>query len=92
MPGKLFDGRAKENAKNGVPQNSRGYCEGMLYRTTGTETTAPKSNNPHQTGSEIATAWDAGWDAAESVKGGTITRDIAGPCANSGLSVAADTP
>lgn len=89
MPGKLYDGRDKSNAKNGVPQHAKGFCEGMAYRASGTETTRPKSNNPHQSGSELAAAWDNGWDTAESAKGSTLTREIAQNCSMGDVTVAA---
>lgn len=89
MPGKQYDGRDLGDAKNGVTNNSRAYCEGMEYRTTGTAAAKPITDNPHQSGSEAATAWAAGWTVADGKAEGTLTRDEAGPCALGGVAVPA---
>ncbi len=88
MPGKLYDGRDVTTVKNGVPQNSKAYCEGALYRTQDTAANHPKTDNPHQSGSELATAWDAGWDLADTYAGSTIPGGgVEGPCALEGIAV-----
>lgn len=89
MPGKQYDGRGLDEAKNGVTNNSKAYCEGMQYRTTGTAAAKPITDNPHQAGSEAETAWDAGWNAADAKAAGTLTRAEAGPCALGGVAVPA---
>ena len=89
MAGKMYDGRDVTTARNGVPNNSKAYCEGMWYRAGDTALNRPKVNNPHQPGSEAATAWDAGWDVADAAGGGQLGKDEAGPCGGAGTAVLA---
>lgn len=55
MAGSFCAGQDATDAKNGVIQNSKAYCEGALARSLEVTPT-----NPHVAGSEAATAWDAG--------------------------------
>lgn len=89
MAGQLCDGRLATDAKNGVIQNSKAYCEGMSYRASDTALNAPITDNPHESGSEAADAWDAGWTVADDAAGGAIDKDSAGCCAAAGLAVSA---
>ena len=81
--------RCDGSTNNPKLKESKAYCEGMLYRTTGTLLVSPKANNPHLAGTPEADAWDRGWDAAETASGGTITAAIAGCCGTIGLIVEA---
>lgn len=72
MPGKLCTGTPRANAGAGTLRNSKAYCEGMQYRSEGTEVGKPDTDNPHSDGSEAATAWYAGWDFANFAAGGAI--------------------
>lgn len=67
MAGKLCFGEPTNNAAK--VRNSKSFCEGRYYRALGTETTHPKEDNPHEAGTEAATAWDLGWDDAEAGTG-----------------------
>ena len=82
MPGKLCTGAASNNAGN--LKNSKAYCEGIMYRASGTLLTRPIVSNPHEAGSEAAAAWDLGWTLAEANSGGTVDRTEAGCCAVTG--------
>ena len=55
MAGSYCDGRDATEAKNGVIQNSRAYCEGYLARSIETVPT-----NPHEADSEANVAFAAG--------------------------------
>ena len=84
MPGQLCTGTT---IKNGTIRDSKAFCEGMAYRTTGSAVAAPKANNPHAAGSDAAIAWDNGWDIADAAGGSTIGDAFC--CALRGASVPA---
>ena len=60
--------------------NSKAYCEGMLYRTTGNAITASIDGNPHVAGSPDGDAWDRGWTKAQESAGGNIPKSDMGCC------------
>lgn len=72
MAGQISFGSDYANAGAGRIRDGRAYAEGVLYRVSGTTASRPKANNPLESGSAAANAWDAGWDLAEANKGGTI--------------------
>lgn len=72
MAGKLCFGSDYNNAGAGHIRSSVAFCEGVAYRASGTALAAPKTDNPHVSGSEAADAWDAGWDAADADAGGAF--------------------
>lgn len=79
MAGKQCTGAATNNAA--LPHQSRAFCEGLEYRSGGTLVQRPATGNPHDgTGSEAETAWDAGWAAAEAVKGVSAVAHADAPC------------
>jgi len=84
----MCDGSSLKNA-NSV--NSKAYCEGMAYRTTGLQPDVPITDNPHAAGSDAANAWDKGWTVADAHSGdaGGIKASAAGCCAVVGLLVPA---
>lgn len=84
MPGQLCDGHALRTAKS---KDSKAYCAGMAYRASGYGDAVPVTDNPHESGSDAAVAWAAGWDAADAKVGGTMTQAEMGCC-----SVVADIP
>ena len=81
MSGQLCSGHA---LKNGVPNNSKAYCEGMAHRATGTALEAPVTDNPHIAGSDAAVAWAAGWTVADDAAGGAIATADQGCCVVTG--------
>ncbi len=86
MPGKFCNGVPTDQPM--VPE-SRAFCEGMLYRTTGSAIAAPITDNPYSTTSRPVekAAWDNGWNAADSYSGGPIVD--AGCCGVLGVTVPA---
>ena len=82
MP-KLCDG----TIENPTLKESRAFCEGMIYRTTGTENTAPSIDNPHPAGSADGAAWARGWDVANTLVSSVITDEAGGCCGTVGLGV-----
>lgn len=79
MAGKLCFGSTYNNAGAARIQDSKAFCEGAAYRATDTALNAPITDNPHESGSEAADAWDAGWTAADGAAGGEL--GIVGCCA-----------
>jgi hypothetical protein len=78
MAGKLCTGATTNNAYN--PDASKAFSEGMYHRAQGTAAAYPITDNPHDgTGSEDETAWDAGWNVANSAAPGAISQTDA-PC------------
>ena len=77
MPGNLCDGHT---GRNGKVKDSKAYCEGMAYRQSGIGTDVPVTDNPHEAGSDAATAWDAGWNAADAYSDGVMPQDAMGCC------------
>lgn len=72
MAGKLCFGQVRNNAGAGHISQSKAYCEGAKWRAQGTALAFPKTDNPHEAGSEDAEAWDLGWDVAQAAAGGTL--------------------
>lgn len=89
MPGKLYDGRDVTTAKNGVPNNSRAFCDGALYRCGDTAANRPITDVTkfHQAGSEAATAWEAGWNLTDGYAGSVVPINVEGPCGLRGKAV-----
>ena len=85
MPGSFCNGVTTDQPM--VPE-SRAYCEGMHYRTTGGALAVPITDNPYSSTSRPVEkdAWDRGWTYADGA-GGTITDG--GCCGLRGVSVPA---
>ncbi len=62
-------------------RESRAFCEGVQYRASGTSAAKPLSDNPHETGSDAADAWQTGWVQAQSDSGTTMIASDAPCCA-----------
>ena len=88
MAGKMCFGSTYNNAGAGHLRSSKAFCEGIEYRTGGTAVARPKADNPHQSGSDAADAWDTGWDIAQAAAGGSVTPSSA-PCCAVGGTIAA---
>lgn len=72
------------------PENAQAFCEGMAFRTTGTEITAPITANPFAADpeGELELAWEEGWNSANNAAGGTIPSQVAQNCPLTGATVA----
>jgi len=77
MSGKAYSGQKDNNAGN--TQNSRAFCEGLTVRTDTSGSTI--GDNPHESGSEAADAWDRGWTVGQAAAGTTIDPADAPNCA-----------
>ena len=78
MAGKMCTGSVGGNAAS--PHQSRAFCEGVTFRSSGTAAAKPITGNPHDgLGSEAETAWDAGWTAADDAAGSTLTGTCCAP-------------
>ena len=83
MPGKQCSGQKDNNAGN--VRNSKAYCEGIIYRASGTGVAKPKEDDPHVAGSEASDAWLRGWNVADTSAGGEVQEDWLGCCASVGI-------
>jgi len=78
MAGKLCTGATTNNAF--LPRESKAFSEGLYYRYGGTAAARPITGNPYDgDGSQLETAWDAGWTVADTASPGAITPSDA-PC------------
>jgi len=79
MAGKMCFGSKYNNAGSGHLKSSKAYCEGIDHRiaTNG----ASIDDNPHESGSEAAAAWDFGWSAAQESSAGTLPKTEGMCCA-----------
>ena len=73
MAGQMSFGSTYGNAGAGRIRDCLAYGEGVIYRASGTVLSVPVTNNPHESGSESADAWDAGWTLADDNAGFEIS-------------------
>jgi len=75
MAGQMCSGHV---LKNGVPNESKAYCEGMSHRiaTNG----ATQADNPHIATSDAGVAWIAGWSVAHAEVGAVFPAASQGCC------------
>lgn len=78
MAGKLCVGASTPQNNAARFKNSKAYCEGIIYRASGTAAEKPSTDNPHASGSEANFAWEDGWLDADDASGGTL--DLSGSC------------
>jgi len=57
----------------------KSYCEGLDHRIATNGATI--GDNPHESGSEAADTWDAGWTVGQSAAGGVLPAGSAPCCA-----------
>jgi len=88
MPGQLCAGET-QTLKTADLRDSKAFCEGMHYRSTGTAAEAPASDNPHVIGTDARVSWAEGWAVANAAAGGTISKADSGCCAMGGVTVSA---
>jgi len=85
MSGKLSFGSKYNNAGAGQLRECKAFGEGVQYRASGTVLSVPKTDNPHEAGSDAAIAFDLGWDLAEANAGFEISRADLGSVASVGV-------
>ena len=83
MPGKETDGTIEVPSHN----ESKAYCEGMVYRAGGTASERPITDNPLPAGSPNREAWDRGWTVSNSSAGQILVAADTGPCPCRGTAV-----
>jgi len=81
MAGQMSFGSDYNNAGAGRIRDGRAFSEGVMHRAQGTAVAYPITDNPLESGSEAAVAWDAGWTLAETNAGGEISKSDLGSLA-----------
>ena len=85
MAGQYSFGQIYSNAGSGRFRDCKSFGEGVQYRASDTLLNAPKTDNPHASGTPAALAWNLGWDLAEANTGGNISKADLGSVAPVGI-------